>query len=53
MAEKETIFEKHLDATYNTFYYFNVATNESTWELPLNATIIDKTISNEPEAKDA
>ena len=34
MVEKETIFEKHFDTTYNTHYYFNVATGESFWELP-------------------
>lgn len=27
-------WQQHLDPTWNKYYYFNVFTNESIWELP-------------------
>jgi len=56
MAENHhQIYEKHFDPTYNTHYYFNVATQESVWELPEgnNLTVIDKTEKpgQEPDSK--
>ena len=42
------VFQKHMDHTYNTVYYFDVETKESHWVLPPDLKeseyeIVDKT----------
>jgi hypothetical protein len=45
MVEPKRIFEKYFDAHYQRPYYFDVATQESLWELPdePDLEIVDKT----------
>jgi hypothetical protein len=40
------VWEKYFDLTHNRPYYYNTATEETVWEEPKEAKIIDRT---EPE----
>lgn len=47
MSENLPLWEKYFDPTHKVPYYFNPDTEESVWEPPKDANIVDK-ISEEP-----